>query len=275
VPQVNKLNYTMETHNNIRSKVRSIFTKIRIYINEINGFLFHFLYCKFSKITKNKKKVVINSNINYYEKTCTTLINSLVKFGVNKEDIILMIGGAEKIEKFNYHGVESYFLDNNTIDFTAFIGILDLELTNSIDYFFYIHDTTIINSKKFSNVFYRYPLKEHHTYSIGTFISMNIGFYSKESLIKSKTLIMDTKNTNYSQEAIYASKVLGFEIEDAIFNNSSNFRSTIFSGYSFPIIKKTIYAGQERIEENYKSLGILKYKANSNHKVNYKITLTE
>jgi hypothetical protein len=275
VPQVNKLNYTMETHNNIRSKVRSIFTKIRIYINEINGFLFHFLYCKFSKITKNKKKVVINSNINYYEKTCTTLINSLVKFGVNKEDIILMIGGAEKIEKFNYHGVESYFLDNNTIDFTAFIGILDLELTNSIDYFFYIHDTTVINSKRFSNVFYKYPVKKEHAYSIGTFISMNIGFYSKESLIKSNTIIMDAKNTDYSQEAIYNSKVYCIEFEDAIFKNNFIFRKTIFLGYAFPIVNKTVYVGQERIQENFKQLGILKYKANNNQESKYKISLSE
>ncbi|RKS13295.1 hypothetical protein [Flavobacterium sp. 120] len=265
----------MEVQNNFRSKIRGFFTKMRIFINSFNGFLFHSLYCKFSNNTKNYKKVIINSNVNYYEKTCIALIDSLVKYGVKKDDIILMVGGFSKIEKFYYHGVESYFLDNNTIDFTAFIGVLDLELTNSVDYFFYIHDTTVINSKKFTNVFYKYPVKKQHAYSIGTFISMNIGFYSKESLIKNKTLIMSAKNTDYSRQGVYNSKVLGFEMEDAIFKNSFKYRKTIFLGYSFPIVNKTIYVGQERIEENFKYLGILKYKANSDHVGKYKITLTD
>jgi hypothetical protein len=265
----------MEVQSNSSFKIRGFFTNIRIFINLINGFLFHFIYCRFKSNTKNTKKVVINSNINYYEKTCIALIDTLVKYGVKREDIILMIGGAPKIEKFNYNGVESYFLDNNTIDFTAFIGILDIQIINSIDYFFYIHDTTVIYSNKFANVFYKYPVKKQHAYSIGTFISMNIGFYSKESLIKSKTLIMSTKNTDYSQEAIYNSKVLCIEMEDAIFKNNFKYRKTIFSGYSFPIVNQTIYVGQERIEENFKQLGILKYKANSDHLGKYKTTLSD
>ena len=265
----------MEEQSNSSFKIRGFFTKIRICINSINGFLFHSLYCKFSIRDKSIRKVIINSNVNYYDKTCIALIDSLVKYGVKKGDIILMVGGYSKIEKFNYYGVESYFLDNNSIDYTAFIGILELNLTNDIDYFFYIHDTTVIYSNKFANVFYKYPVKKRYAYSIGTFISMNIGFYSKESLIKSKTLIMNTKNTDYSQEAIYNSKVLGFEMEDAIFKNNFKYRKTIFSGYSFPIVNKTIYVGQERIEENFKQLGILKYKANSNHLGKYRTTLTD
>ena len=265
----------MKEQNNFRSKIREFFTKMRIYKNSFNGFIFHFLYCKYINNTFNNKKVIINSNVNYYEKTCIALIDSLVKYGVKKEDIILMVGGYSKIEKFNYYGVESYFLDNNSIDYTAFIGILELNLTNDIDYFFYIHDTTVIYSNKFANVFYKYPVKKQYAYSIGTFISMNIGFYSKESLIKSKNLIMDSKNTDYSHEAIYNSKVLGFEMEDSIFKNSFKYRKTIFSGYSFPIVNKTIYVGQERIEENFKQLGILKYKANSDHIGKYRTTLTE
>lgn len=265
----------MEVQNNFRLKIRGFFTKMRIGINSINGFLFHNLYCKFSNNTKNNKKVIINSNVNYYEKTCIALINSLVQYGIKKEDIILMVGGYSKIEKFYYHGVESYFLDNNSIDYTAFIGILDLNLTNNIDYFFYIHDTTVLYSNKFANVFYKYPVKKQYTYSIGTFISMNIGYYSKESLIISKNLIISAKNIDLSQEAIYNSKVLGFEMEDAIFKNNLKFSKTIFSGYSFPIVNDTIYLGQERIQENFKLLGILKYKANSNHLGKYRTTLTE
>lgn len=260
----------------LRNTIRTFFTEFRIYRNGIIAIFFHLFYSNFKR-KKNKeiRKIIINSNINYYEKTCATLIDSLIKYGVVKEDIILMIGGHTQIEKSYYHGVETYFLDNNSIDYTALIGILETGLVDKIDHFFYIHDTTVINSKRFSSVFYKYPLKSNFTYSIGTFISMNIGFYSKGSLLKCKDIILSAKNTDYSYQAVYNSKALGVEMEDAIFKKNCEFHKTIFGGYSMPTIKQTIYVGQNRIEESFKYLGILKYKVNKNISDNFIISLIE
>lgn len=248
-----------------REEVRGFATMLRIFNNKLNGLLFHNLFKHLIiRNRKNSRIVIINSNINYYEKSCPKLIASLTKHGLRKEDIIIMVGGYTAKVESDFMGVKTYQLDNNSIDYSAFIGLLELGLTSKFDFFFYIHDTTVIDSNKFSSVFYKYPLKNNYSYSIGTFISMNTGIYSKESLLKSKDFILSTKNTDYSAEAIYRSKAQGCEWEDQLFRNNKTNHLTLFGGYSFPKVKQAIYEGQERIEENYQNIGILKYKLNAN-----------
>lgn len=248
----------------IKQILKQIVTKTKSIPSLIISLCFHSIYCVlFTKPRNSSRKLIINSNKNYFKKTTPKLIEQLLNYGIEREEIILMVGGYEKTEKREFLGIKTYLLDNNTIDYTAFIGIIELELTNRIDFFFYLHDTTEINSKKFYNIFYKYPIKKGRSYSIAkNRKGMNIGFYSKETLLFNKEFILKIKNTKPSSKALQNSKSLGVVLEDAIFNNDLLNKRIFFIYSNTPISKKSNYLGQARIQEKYNHLGILKYKAN-------------
>jgi hypothetical protein len=259
----------------IRRTIKIIFNKVKGIPSFILALIFHQIYCPIiSPSNKYKRKLIINSNRNYYKKTIPKLIKSLLKYGIKKEDIILMIGGCNKKAAGEYLNIKTYFLDNNSIDYTAFIGIIELELTRSSDFFFYIHDTIEIYSKKFYNIFYMYPIKKGFSYSITKKLrGMNIGFYSFQALEFNKEFILKMKNTNPSIEALQKSKSLGVIVEDSIFNNYLTKKKTFFLFPNNPKSKIVKYLGSTRIMEKYVHMGFLKYKANTKVSKTYLITL--
>jgi hypothetical protein len=253
------------------SAVNKITTKIKkqiIIAKENINYINH-------SYNKKNRKIIINSHVNYYSKTVFRLLETLIGHGIEKNSICVVVGGDTNKHFTSIDNVEFIFVDNNSFDLTALIAYLELGL--NYESIFLMHDTIEINSIKFKKFFYCYPLKRGQTVSIGNLdtkkFSMNIGFYSREAIMRFRSDILKRKNIDYSAEKLQMVKDLGVVEEDLVFKlNYENHTYAYAEGidYNTEVVN---YFGSQRLREDYFKIGLIKYKANFARKTEYVINI--
>jgi len=93
--------------------------------------------------------------------------------------------------------------------------------------------------------------------------SMNIGYYSKESLTTHTELLSEFKNRDYTPQGLHRAKAVAVTSEDAI-SNAYKTDQTIYQNHGPEILGTTDYynTGTPRKIEYYTGLDLFKIKAN-------------
>lgn len=217
-----------------------------------------------------KIKFAISSHKLFYETTYHTLVDSLIKSGVPKEDIYFFIGGYPEYEKIEKDGVNLYFVDHNSIDFTGIISVLDLGLKS--DYWFLLHDTCYVGNN-FYNKVCNFDYKEADAVKMYFTVSMNMGAYKQSYLESIKDSLFEFKNQNYSLESLHHYKKICVQKEDIFFNNAKNLLTYNTTPGTTEGPLDYYQNGILRVIEYYSDIDLYKIKANWFTKPQYELNL--
>jgi hypothetical protein len=182
-------------------------------------------------LIKNKKiAFTINSNKNFCQKTLPKAIRSLLDCGIDKDSIIVIVGGyedsfegssmtAELKDYWDIHRI--YTTKQNSCDHTTFNFLVDYpELFSHFDYIFYIHDTSWMGSDFLERLENLTPEHDVDSFGLTGSWSMNIGLYNIQFLLSKKEEIRKALNTDNSPDAINTWKQWGAVTEDYLMNKS-------------------------------------------------------
>lgn len=209
---------------------------------------------------KNKNVLfVVNSNINFYQKSLRKNLYSLFNAGINHKSIMVLIGGFDDPEKASeaefrirdyYNIKKSYALKQNSCDYTTFNFVIDRpETFVGFDYIFYMHDTTWVGKDFLKNVEMYTPEEEVDSYGLTGSWSMNIGLYRIDYLLSKPEEVRKSYNIINTPEAINEWKKWGALAEDYLMNkangNYSNHDSyeeiTMENPYGSTVERRTRY----------------------------------
>jgi hypothetical protein len=213
-------------------------------------------------------KIAVNSNKKYFGSTYNEVVDGLVESGVNREDIYFFVGGYEKYDLFVDDGVNVYKCDNNSIDFTCLIGIVELDLKS--DHWFVIHDTVFIGKEFYSKI--KDFDKDQLATPIYVGMSSNMGMYSDKLIQEKKQSILDKKNIDYSEQSIQNYKKLNVKWEDFLINE---YKSKAYCKEA-PVTHgpSDVYGnGVQRIIEYHECIDLYKIKANWHLRDSYEVNL--
>lgn len=215
-------------------------------------------------------KFAISSHINSYEKTYELIVKSLIKSGIPLNDIYFFIGGFDKYEKCeNILNINMYYVDHNSMDFTALISVLDLNLES--DYWFLLHDTLYVGDNFYNNIL-NFNHSNYNTIKMtNDSKSMNIGSYKWSYLQSNKFHILSMRNTDYSDNGLQNIKNINVFKEDFIFEDNNIAYNTSIRNVNGPL---DFYGnGVDRIVEHFVDIDIFKIKANWLAKPVYEIKI--
>jgi hypothetical protein len=215
-------------------------------------------------------KFCISSHVSFYEKTYPILIPTLLGSGVPPNDIYFFVGGYSSYNKIeDPNGINVYEVNHNSIDFTALISVMELNIYSP--YWFLLHDTTYVGPNFYKNII-NYDYKNKPAVSLIYDVGMNIGAYSWELLNNNLEKLLSFKNTDYSEEKIQYYKKLGVPNEDWLMNENKH--------NCYCIKPREIVYGVDiyntntpRIIEIFEELDLFKVKANWRRKEKYEIKL--
>jgi len=224
-----------------------------------------------------KIKICVNSTKNYSEKTLPIIIPSLINAGIDPGDIFVFEGGYHErsvIKKDTHTLIQT---DNNTIDLTGLIDIVENELDS--DYWFYIHDTCKVGPK-FRELLYNIPESLPDKIALFTHPSMNIASYKYSLLMKYKNTLLKYKNQDYSEKKLKKLKEWSIYCEDLILHKPhqtgmrmNGIHSDTIDFYNLEISdcveieNQDWYGGVGRMVEYYPQLDLYKSKANYHRKI--------
>ena len=216
-------------------------------------------------------KFVISSRRIGFESTYPIVIGSLLSNGVPPEDIYFIVGGYSTVTKrIGDDGVNFIQVDQNSIDYTGLIAVVDLNL--QADYWVLLHDTCYVGADFYSTI-KNYNYDNAPAVSLSSALSMNIGAYSYQYLQQIKQELLTYRNTDFSQESIQIWKQRGVSDEDKFL---STYRGR-FHYCNIPRINSgpvDIYGtGVTRMLEYFPTIDLYKVKANSCHKDKYELNV--
>ena len=208
-------------------------------------------------------KFVISSHINYYKKTYSYVVDSLLLSGVPKENIYFVVGGCDEIHQIvDGKGINNIKTNLNSFDFTGLISVLDLGIAS--DYWFSLHDTCYVDPQFYSNV-----LNTAHTnpnIALTSGKSMNMGSYRWDYLESIKSELSSYKNYSEDPFTLQVVKKKQIDMEDVFLSKvvSYNPQEPDTSGPTDYYKTNT-----PRIIEHYNQIGLYKIKANWQQKSEY------
>lgn len=201
-------------------------------------------------------KFAISSHKDYYTFTEEKIINSLLNAGVGVDEIYFFIGGYDVNEPYRkldgeYH---RYTCPHNSIDFTGLVSVTELNLESS--HWFLLHDTCYVG-ENFFNLIKSYSYQDKDYVSLTNDLSMNMGSYSWDFIMRNKDRILSYKNTN---ENIQEFKIRLIQEEDVFFNPRVYCYNTRIRETTGP----TDYYNNntQRIVEYFPGIDLYKIKAN-------------
>jgi len=132
-------------------------------------------------------KITISSHINYYKTTLPTLLDSLLKAGIEEPEIYIAIGGcpnAYYTEQLafgdkKYTNIRCDFINHNSFDYNGLIAVVEKPYTS--DYWLLLHDTCKVGAK-FRKLVHN-KLKDNQPLTVclqKSLPSANIGLYAQE-----------------------------------------------------------------------------------------------
>ncbi len=153
---------------------------------------------KTSSIDCTNTKFIISSHVSSKDTALPKLIKSFEINGIEKENIISVIGGCKEdcIEK------NHLFVSHNSYDHTAIISIIENNLKSK--YWFVFHDTCELGPN-FYSLLSKYKIKHPYT-SITEMAWMNMGLFTQEFIEENKNYILSLKNCS-KERAILSERV--------------------------------------------------------------------
>jgi len=216
---------------------------------------------------------LINSNKKYYQIAAPVLIKSLVDSGVDKRNIVVIVGGCESPMTITIDNVQHHMVEYDSFDMNAFIYVVE----NNVDFgsFFYLHDTCEVGKN-----FYKYvvaKLEKHKPTKCMPLkggSSMNIGWYDVTTIKQYKGRIIDQKNLDLSEKSMYKAKREAVDNEDHVIHLIGG-RTDKFTTKDAIITKMTQLYGDttERRCEFYDEIDLKKYKRSWARSPKYAINL--
>lgn len=175
-------------------------------------------------------------------------------------DIVVVVGGYREqstpyieTRKDNITWIHA---QDNAIDFTGLLAVIDLFSQNTENVYMYLHDTCSV-SKSFLHTIAAIDMKGSNTMRINSRVSMNMGLY-RQSYLNTISDIEDLRGTG---DTLY-DKARGVYLEDWFFKRDPTCR-TIGRGLTKVLPQSDVYGtGVLRITEIYSDIGLMKYKAN-------------
>ena len=218
-----------------------------------------------------KIKFVISSRKMGFENTYPVVIKSLLENGIPAEDIYFIVGGYDKVSKYlNEDGINFIKVNQNSIDYTGLIAVVDLELQS--DYWVLLHDTCYVGPG-FYNTIKTYNYDNAPAVALSFDLSMNIGAYSYNYLQQIKEELLTYRNTDFSIESIQHYKQKGVSDEDkflSMYREQYHYCNTTREG-SGPV---DIYGtGVLRMIEYFPGIDLYKVKANWHGKSTYELNV--
>jgi len=164
-----------------------------------------------------KIKICISSTLDRYQKIKDILIPSLLKSGVSGEDIYFFLGACDENKHeldLNYN-VNLISLTYNSIDFNAFIGIVEFDIKS--DYWFYLHDTCYVTDYFYNRILNFSNITDYDIVTAtnnGT--CMNYGLYRNSFLHEIKQSLLNYRNYDFSFESMQYQKTKAVHHENGI-----------------------------------------------------------
>ena len=124
-------------------------------------------------------KFIISSNIDYYQVTTTELVESLLKSGVDTEDILVSVGRSSRDSTEYINGVLHHF---NMFDCFEYNAVHSMRVLEIVDGFFLMHDTCLVGEtfkQKFDEIVSKFDLEKTIALrpAAGGVYSNSIGYY--------------------------------------------------------------------------------------------------
>jgi len=164
-----------------------------------------------------KIKFSIPTSEQRFEKIKHVLLPTLLKNGIHPDDIycFFMQSSDISLRKDQDYDINIVNINYNSIDFNAFIGIVDTGLVS--DYWFYLHDTCYV-----ADYFYKriQSIEEFKDYDViratesGT--CMNYGLYKNQFLYSIKTALLNYRNYDFSNTSLQRQKHLAVHHENGL-----------------------------------------------------------
>lgn len=212
----------------------------------------------------DKLTIVINSCKVYATATLPPLIDNIKKNNPGFKILVIIGDHVEKRIISVEDNITIIETDNNSIDYTAMITLLEKPEILTTDWFLYLHDTIQLGPTFFQKLqginLENFP-KKITTISF-QFPSANIGLYHKDVISRLKPAILKFKNQDNS--ILHELKSLFVAAEDAIFRMNMQ-EHTMFptkpdTKWNDPLID-LFNTGRKRLTEYYADLDFWKVKA--------------
>lgn len=210
-------------------------------------------------LDEDKVKIIIGSHEKFYKKTLPVILSSLMKSEIKKTNIIVFIAGKEKSYQTDYSDIEFRFLDHNSFENSAFIDIIESDLSSP--FWFFIHDTCKVgpNFKKLMLNVPEYVEKV----ALRSWQSMSIGLYSNQYVLRYKDKLMSVKNTNYEENNLIERKLWGMPNEDLILWLEEPEKTYFYNIYDLKVTDRKNWFGEKtkRFTEYHSNLDLYKNKS--------------
>jgi hypothetical protein len=175
--------------------------------------------------------ITVNSTANFYKDSLLKNIKSLIEAGVNRKDILVVIGGfddaelASEVEVYlrNFWNIKKiYAVKQNSCDHTLFNFLIDrAEVFDGFDYLFYMHDTCWVGSDFVKKLNDLTPKVHIDSFGLTESWSMNIALYNIKYLLSQKDEIRKAHNFVNTDAAVNYWKQWGAETEDYLMNREN------------------------------------------------------
>jgi hypothetical protein len=183
----------------------------------------------------NNKKVVfgINSTANFFHLSLPKVLKSLIDVGINREDILIVVGGFDNPNEASNVEVKLrnlwqipkiYATKQNSCDHTLFNFLVQRpETFENFDYLFYLHDTCWVGPKFIEKLQHLTPKDNLNSYQLTESWSMNIGLYNIKQLLNRKPDIQKAYNEINTFEAVNYWKQWGAQTEDYLMDTKNGY----------------------------------------------------
>lgn len=214
--------------------------------------------------------IIINSCLNFYEKTVPILLETLQKAAVPNDRIFVVIGESESDRSEIINGIHYIFRRYCTIDNNGLLWITQEQADHpelNTKWIFYIHDTCFVHHD-----FWKRSLdimnavdENAHCIMLQNQYSMGIGFYKLEWLYTDDVKLYMSSKINYDPNN--KSKIKWDpDTEDTLFKYAKRTNKNVYSLENCCKVidnNKNIYGtNTQRMIEYWEIPGIYKMKAN-------------
>lgn len=198
-------------------------------------------------------KIGISTCKKYVNKTIPPLISSLIKSGIDKNDIYVFCGDCVENKNYIRDGINCYAATHNSFDYTSYIEIVE----NQLNYNWFLMHDTCRAGPKFKELLYSKTELNHPKIALKPAppASMSIGYFKYDYLNKYRDKILSFKNLNKStalaNEDYFLTKV---EPETCAYYGTER--------YEQPLDNFWYKTSTPRIQEYFPHLDLYKLKAN-------------
>ena len=137
-----------------------------------------------------RPKFLISSHTSSVSKCAPRLLKSLIKCGVDPQDILVVVGGSTKEASEERLGVPHVYVTHNSYDHTGLIHLVE----SGLDYpwWWVMHDTTEVGPEFYQKILSFGPARPH--IAVGAEGWLNMGLFSIAFIREASHYILSLKN---------------------------------------------------------------------------------